>query len=117
MAYGFSVFWLPLSRAVGIDAPAVCEATTLWQSLVTSRCDWTVSLLGWTYTLFFVLLGSSAALFGRWLETEGPRKAGFVAAIAWSGGSHSVMACTFTCSAAVVASLRFSVLGSLSSPV
>jgi MFS family permease len=43
-------------------------------------------MLGWTYTLFFVLLGSSAAMFGHWLETAGPRKAGVVAALAWSGG-------------------------------
>ncbi len=43
-------------------------------------------MLGWTYTLFFVLLGSSAALFGHWLERAGPRKAGFVAALCWSGG-------------------------------
>ena len=25
MAYGFSVFWLPLSRAIGINAPVACE--------------------------------------------------------------------------------------------
>ena len=28
------------------------------------------------FTLFFVMLGSSAALFGAWVEREGPRKAG-----------------------------------------
>jgi hypothetical protein len=32
------------------------------------------------YTLFFVLLGSSAALWGGWLERAGPRRAGVVAA-------------------------------------
>ena len=26
MAYGFSVFWLPLSKAIGITAPAACPA-------------------------------------------------------------------------------------------
>jgi MFS family permease len=87
MAYGFSVFWLPLSRAVGITAPVACAAdASLWTSLTTSSCDWSVALLGWTYTLFFVLLGSSAALFGHWLETAGPRKAGVVSALCWSGG-------------------------------
>ena len=39
-------------------------------------CDWQISTLGWMYTLFFVFLGSSAAVFGRWLERAGPRKAG-----------------------------------------
>jgi hypothetical protein len=26
MAYGFSVFWLPLSHAIGIDKPVACPA-------------------------------------------------------------------------------------------
>src|SRR5262249_33605733 len=33
-----------------------------------------------------VFLGSAAAIFGHWLEREGPRKAGFVAALCWCGG-------------------------------
>jgi MFS family permease len=87
MAYGFSVFWLPLSRALGVDAPQACAPeTSVWTYLFTSRCDWPVSMLGWTYTLFFVVLGLSAALFGHWLETAGPRKAGVVSALCWSGG-------------------------------
>jgi MFS family permease len=72
MAYGFSVFWLPLSRAIGVTQSA--------------PGDWRVSTLGWMYTLFFVFLGSSAALFGPWVEREGPRKAGVVAACCWGGG-------------------------------
>lgn len=87
MAYGFSVFWLPLSRAVGVKAAQVCAAdTSVWTYLTSTSCDWPVSMLTWTYTLFFVVLGSSAAFFGHWLETAGPRKAGFVAALCWSGG-------------------------------
>ena len=77
MAYGFSVFWLPLSRAIGIQKPVACAAdSTLWDALFTTSCDWKVSDLGWMYTLFFVLLGVSAAIGGGWLEREGPRKAG-----------------------------------------
>jgi MFS family permease len=38
------------------------------------------------YTLFFVLLGSSAAIWGGWLEHVGPRKAGVVSALCWCGG-------------------------------
>ncbi|WP_022724292.1 OFA family MFS transporter, partial [Rhodopseudomonas sp. B29] len=86
MAYGFSVFWLPLSRAVGLTAPKVCANMTLAQELFTTTCDWRVSSMGWMYTLFFVILGVSAALWGGWLERAGPRKAGFVAALCWSGG-------------------------------
>jgi len=87
MAYGFSVFWLPLTRAVGITAPIPCPAgMTLFEKLTTTTCDWDKPLLGWMYTLFFVFLGSSAAVFGTWLEKAGPRKAAVVATCCWCGG-------------------------------
>ena len=86
MAYGFSVFWLPLSRAIGLTAPKACADISLLQELFTTTCDWKVASLGWMYTLFFVLLGVSAAIWGGWLERVGPRKAGFVAALCWVGG-------------------------------
>jgi len=88
MAYGFSVFWLPLSQAIGVGAPVACPAGSgLVNALFTTSCDWKVADLGWMYTLFFVFLGSAAAIWGGWLERSGPRKAGFVAAICWCGSS------------------------------
>ena len=86
MAYGFSVFWLPLSRALGVTQSVACPGLTLGRALFTTTCDWRVADLGWMYTLFFVFLGSSAALWGGWLERAGPRKAGVVSAICWCGG-------------------------------
>jgi MFS family permease len=86
MAYGFSVFWLPLSRAIGITASKTCPDMSLAQELFTTTCDWRVASLGWMYTLFFVVLGVSAAVWGGWLERAGPRKAGVVAAVCWCGG-------------------------------
>lgn len=87
MAYGFSVFWLPLSKAIGITAPVVCpENLTFFQKIISTTCDWPISMLGWMFTLFFVFLGSSAAIWGTWLEHAGPRKAGFVSALCWCGG-------------------------------
>ena len=99
MAYGFSVFWLPLGRALGVaagqDKPIPCpgDATTFFgkvaitgHALFATDCDWTQFDLGWMFTLFFVLLGTSAALWGGWLERVGPRKAGVVAALCWCGG-------------------------------
>ncbi len=86
MAYGFSVFWLPLSRAIGLTKPVVCADVGFFQLLFSTTCDWKSSDLGWMYTLFFVVLGSSAALWGGWLERAGPRKAGVVAAFCWCGG-------------------------------
>jgi MFS family permease len=87
MAYGFSVFWLPLTKAVGITQPLACpQSLGLIGRLTTTSCDWDKPLLGWMYTLFFVFLGSSAAVFGSWLERAGPRKAAVVAACCWCGG-------------------------------
>jgi MFS family permease len=98
MAYGFSVFWKPLGNAlVGADGKPVAAcaagATNLSEKLAgtakalfATDCNWTQFDLGWMYTLFFVLLGCSAALWGGWLEREGPRKAGFVSMLCWCGG-------------------------------
>jgi MFS family permease len=87
MAYGFSVFWLPLTKAIGITQPVACpQSLGLLGRLTTTTCDWDKPLLGWIYTLFFVFLGSSAALFGSWLERSGPRKAAVAAACCWCGG-------------------------------
>ncbi|CAG0942869.1 partial putative MFS-type transporter YhjX, partial [Candidatus Brocadiaceae bacterium] len=87
MAYGFSVFWLPLSKAIGIKDSVVCPADiNFWMELFVTDCDWKISTLGWMYTLFFVFLGSSAAVWGAWLEHVGPRKAGVVSALCWCGG-------------------------------
>jgi len=87
MAYGFSVFWLPLSKALGVSKPIACPADMSFVAeLFTTSCDWKISTLGWMYTLFFVFLGCAAALWGGWLEHVGPRKAGVVAAVCWCGG-------------------------------
>jgi MFS family permease len=87
MAYGFSVFWLPLSRALGVKESIKCGPEVGFiQELFVTDCDWKISTLGWMYTLFFVFLGCAAALWGGWLERAGPRKAGVVAAVCWCGG-------------------------------
>jgi MFS family permease len=98
MAYGFSVFWKPLGNALmGEDGKPLracaAGATNLSEKLAgtaealfATNCNWTQFDLGWMYTLFFVLLGCSAALWGGWLEREGPRKAGFVSMLCWCGG-------------------------------
>jgi len=63
-AYAFSVFNLPLSKQEG----------------------WKLSTIGWVFSIAIVFLGVSAALFGKWLERVGPRRAMFAAACCFSGG-------------------------------
>ncbi|WP_426436436.1 L-lactate MFS transporter [Bradyrhizobium genosp. P] len=86
MSYGLSVFWLPLSRAIGLDKPVACQSPSVMSDLFTTTCDWQVTNLLIIFTIGIVVLGLSAAMFGGWLERAGPRKAGFVAALSWSGG-------------------------------
>jgi len=88
MAYGLSVFWLPLSRALSVGKPAAaaCPDMGVMTALFTTTCDWRVSDLVTVFSIGIVVLGLSAALFGGWLERAGPRKAGLVAALCWGGG-------------------------------
>ena len=83
-AYAFSVFNLPLSRLLG------------------SAEDWRLSTIGWVFSVAIVFLGLSAAVFGRWVERVGPRKAMFASAVCFCGG--------FLVGAAGVATHRFEVL-------
>ena len=53
-AYAFSVFNLPLSKLIGISQSA--------------PDDWKLTDLGWIFSIAIVVLGLSAALFGRWVE-------------------------------------------------
>ncbi len=86
-AYGFSVFLQPLSRALGVAAPLACPpGGAAWQALARTSCDWQVGEIGEVFSLFFVVLGGSAALLGGWVERAGPRRAGIAAALCWSGG-------------------------------
>jgi len=71
-AYAFSVFNLPLSKLLG--------------GAVASPDDWSVSQIGWVFSMAIVVLGLSAALFGRWLERVGPRRAMATAAACFAGG-------------------------------
>jgi len=71
-AYAFSTFNLPLTKLIGIthSAPG----------------DWDLKQVGWIFSIAIVFLGSSAAVFGRWVERVGPRKSMFTAALCFGSG-------------------------------
>ena len=71
-AYAFSTFNLPLTKLIGLthSAPG----------------DWDLKQVGWIFSIAIVFLGSSAAVFGRWVERVGPRKSMFTAALCFGGG-------------------------------
>ncbi len=71
-AYSLSVFNIPLSKVLGIT-----------QSV---EGDWGLTTTVWIFNIAFVFLGLSAAVFGKWLERVGPRKAMFVSACCFAAG-------------------------------
>src|SRR6478736_1819029 len=71
-AYALSVFNLPMTKLLGISQSA--------------PGDWKLTELGWIFSLSMLFLGGSAAVFGRWVEEGGPRRAMFTAGCLWAGG-------------------------------
>jgi MFS family permease len=70
--YAFSVFNLPMTKLIGITKSA--------------PDDWKLTELGWIFSIAIFFLGASAAVFGRWVEEGGPRRAMFAAALCFAGG-------------------------------
>jgi MFS family permease len=71
-AYAFSVFNLPMTKLIGIAKSA--------------PDDWKLTDLGWIFSIAIFFLGASAAVFGRWVEEGGPRRAMFASAMCFAGG-------------------------------
>ena len=71
-AYAFSTFNLPLTKLLGITQSA--------------PGDWNLKDVGWIFSIAILFLGSSAAVFGRWVERVGPRLSMFVSALCFGGG-------------------------------
>ena len=71
-AYAFSVFNLPMTKLLGITT--------------STPNDWKLTDLGWIFSIAIVFLGLSAAVFGRWVEEGGPRRAMFTAGCCFGGG-------------------------------
>src|SRR3984957_19797961 len=72
--YSFSVFKIPLTQLLGVSH--------------SSPGDWKQTQVAWIFSLAIVMLGLSAAVFGRWLEKAGPRKAMFAAAVCFALGFY-----------------------------
>src|SRR6201986_4995226 len=73
-AYAFSVFKIPLSQLIGVSKPAAG--------------DWKQTQIAWIFSFAIVMLGLSAAAFGKWLEGAGPRKAMFASAVCFAMGFY-----------------------------
>jgi MFS family permease len=86
MAYGFSVFWLPMTRLIPNVDQAACANLSFTAELFTTSCNWSVPAVTHIFEVFIAVLGIAAAIWGGWLEHAGPRKAGVISALCWGGG-------------------------------
>lgn len=84
-AYAFSVFKKPLNYLIQVST-AGGGTTALPGVDSPNLADWKFTDLGWIFSLAIVFLGLSAAVFGKWLERAGPRKAMFTSAVCFGSG-------------------------------
>jgi MFS family permease len=61
-------------------------ATSVYKSSLVAHFDTSLTAIGIVFSLAIVMLGLSAAVFGTWVDTGGPRRAMAAAAVAWSAG-------------------------------
>ena len=61
-------------------------ATSVYKTALVEHFDASLTQIGVIFSIAIVMLGLSAAIMGTWVDTQGPRKAMFVAALFWSGG-------------------------------
>ena len=73
-AYAFSVFNIPLAQLLGSTPTHHVPG------------DWDKVQIIRIFSLAIVFLGLSAAVFGKWLEVAGPRKAMLVSALCFGSG-------------------------------
>ncbi|MEX5302396.1 OFA family MFS transporter [Kocuria sabuli] len=61
-------------------------ATSVYKTALVEHFDASLTQIGIIFSIAIVMLGLSAAVFGTWVDTGGPRRAMFTAALLWSGG-------------------------------
>ncbi len=75
-AYAFSVFNIPLTQLLGSTKAHHVAG------------DWSAVQVSVIFEIAIVFLGLSAALFGRWMERSGPRKAMLASALCFGSGFY-----------------------------
>ena len=79
--------WLipPAALAVHLCIGQV-YATSVYKTSMVEHFDASLTQVGIIFSIAIVMLGLSAAVFGTWVDTHGPRKAMFTAACCWAAG-------------------------------
>jgi MFS family permease len=61
-------------------------ATSVYKASLVAHFDTNLTNIGIIFSIAIVMLGLSAAVFGKWVDHGGPRKAMFAAACCWATG-------------------------------
>lgn len=79
--------WLipPAALAVHLCIGQV-YATSVYKSALTAHFDSSLTAIGFIFSIAIVMLGLSAALFGTWVDRNGPRAAMAASATFWVSG-------------------------------
>lgn len=79
--------WLipPAALAVHLSIGQV-YAFSVFKSSLVDHFESSQTAVAWVFSIAIVVLGLSAAIFGTWVERNGPRRAMFVSALCWATG-------------------------------
>ncbi|MGH3356631.1 MAG: OFA family MFS transporter, partial [Nocardioidaceae bacterium] len=83
---GFSRWLIPPAALAVHLCIGQAYATSVYKTPLVEHFDSSLTAVGIIFSVAIVMLGLSAAVCGKWVDRNGPRKAMTVAAICWSTG-------------------------------
>ncbi|MGV9213906.1 OFA family MFS transporter [Micromonospora sp. RB23] len=83
---GYSRWLIPTAALAVHVCIGQVYATSVYKNSLIAHFDTSQTAIGAIFSIAIVMLGSSAAVGGRWVERNGPRRAMFVSACFWATG-------------------------------
>ncbi|MGC4768975.1 OFA family MFS transporter [Micromonospora sp. DT44] len=83
---GYSRWLIPTAALAVHVCIGQVYATSVYKNSLIAHFDASQTAIGAIFSIAIVMLGSSAAVGGRWVERNGPRRAMFVSACFWATG-------------------------------
>ncbi|MET8255250.1 OFA family MFS transporter [Micromonospora sp. NPDC005197] len=83
---GYSRWLIPTAALAVHVCIGQVYATSVYKNSLIAHFDVSQTAIGAIFSIAIVMLGSSAAVGGRWVERNGPRRAMFVSACFWATG-------------------------------
>jgi MFS family permease len=83
---GFSRWLIPPAALAVHLCIGQAYATSVYKTSMVAAFDTSLTAVGLVFSLAIVMLGLSAAVAGKWVDRNGPRKAMIVSAVCWCSG-------------------------------